>query len=175
MSYIKLAHMLWGKERYDLAEHAKRVVWRPLAPGKMSILHGLVNGESEPYTALKRKAEIQDPSMIKYLRELLADRLIEKDPSTRAYRITDDGLRETLTYDFTYSLFQELMSHTKSALRDRRVIVFDFPNSKRDEALRKRIRELLQELDGKKLLARYWSIYSPVRGHSLLDMPPLKV
>lgn len=65
-----------------------------LAPGKMRMLKVLADHELKAYTTIKRGANIQDPSLIKYLREMLRDKLIEKDDKTRAYRITERGLRE---------------------------------------------------------------------------------
>jgi predicted transcriptional regulator len=68
--------------------------WKRLAPGKMRILQTLQDGGPTTYTAIKTKARLQDPSLIKYLKEMILDRLVEKDADTRAYRITRGGEAE---------------------------------------------------------------------------------
>ena len=64
--------------------------WKPSAPGKTRILSALLQ-EPKTYSYIKADAQLQDPSLIKYLRELLREGLIEKDLKTRAYSITLTG------------------------------------------------------------------------------------
>ena len=63
--------------------------WKPSAPGKTRILSALQ--QPKTYSHIKAEAKLQDPSLIKYLRVLLRDGLIEKDTKTRAYKITPAG------------------------------------------------------------------------------------
>lgn len=129
--------------------------WKPSAPGKTRILSSLL--QPKTYSNIKAEAQLQDPSLIKYLRELLREGLIEKDVKTHAYNITLAGRNYLVIDKLTASMVSGLTSasttRTKSLLpsvpmlssgesRDyQRLVVFAGPD---ENEFKRRVREAIE-------------------------------
>jgi predicted transcriptional regulator len=107
--------------RKEVGLYYVREPWKPSAPGKTRILSALLQ-ESKTYSNIKSEAQLQDPSLIKYLRELLREGLIEKDPKTRAYSISPAG-KNYLIIDKLAASVNSLTS--ASTIREESLFSFD--------------------------------------------------
>lgn len=123
--------------------------WKPSAPGKTRILSALQ--QPKTYSHIKTEAKIQDPSLTKYLRELVFETLITKDTRSHAYNITPTGKNYLVIDKLAASvnsltnastLRTESLSSSNPSVGDyQRLVVFAGPDEKE---FKRRIQETIE-------------------------------